>query len=129
MVMNPISYSGREGDDPVMIKLIKTGVADTSVIVLLGAVGGTAIGMTIMPLWYITFICLTEGTDFESLSESVTFSRNETTKFYPLRLLVDSEVEVTETVEIILYPVSGPVNVDLNQVATVTIFDLNGKFL
>lgn len=50
MVMNPISYSGREGDDPVMIKLIKTGVADTSVIVLLGAIGGTAIGMTIMPL-------------------------------------------------------------------------------
>lgn len=48
--MNPISYSGREGDDPVMINLIKMGVADTSVTVGLEADGGTAIGMTIFPL-------------------------------------------------------------------------------
>ena len=50
MIMNPTSYSGREGDDPVMIKLIKTGVADTSVIVGLEAAEGTAIGVTIIPL-------------------------------------------------------------------------------
>ena len=128
MVMNPTSYSGREGDDPVMINLIKTGVADTSVIVGLEAAEGTAIGVTIILLWHITFNCFTDGIDFESLG-TVTFSRNETTKSYPLRILVDSEVEVTETVDIILLPILGPLNVDLNQVATVTIFDLNGKFL
>lgn len=64
--------------------------------------------------------------DYEPVSVCLTFAAHETEKFAGLVIKTDNEMESSETVELFLIPINGPVEVDLNQVSVVTILDRDG---
>ena len=107
------SYVGREGDDPIMIKLIKNGITDSPVSVLISSGGGTA----------------TEGVDYRLDDSVIDFNPDETVKFYPFKIIVDSVQENEETAILVLSPYSGNLDVDLKQEVTVTILDLTSNYI
>ena len=70
---------------------------------------------------------MTENEDFTIPNDIVTFAPEETTQDLSITILPDSMLEDPETIELILFPLGGPVGVDLTQVAVVTIQDEDGK--
>lgn len=106
-----ITYVVREGEGPLMIRLIKFGVTDTSV------------GVAIRPDF------IDEGTaelnvDYRLNQPIIVFGANETVKNYSLEIVTNPELESTETINLGLDPATTNVNVDFNHFVTVTILDL-----
>ena len=72
---------------------------------------------------------MTENEDFTIPNEIVTFAPEETTQVFSITILPDSMLEDPETIRLILFAFGGPVEIDLNQVAVVTIQDEDGKMI
>ena len=108
-----MTYSGQEGRESVLIPLVRTGVLNDAVEVILDPLHITA-----------------DPNDYTLTPDNglITFRSDETIKYLTVSLIDDGLVEGRERLGFQLIPLSAPVRVDLNQRVFLDIFDSSSTF-